>query len=111
MKAHYEKVIPVRHLRIIGSNLPANFALLLGLVLTVLVSAVSSRAQALRPAELSLPTSLVKVTTRNEGSPVRLFVVIGETHVNLKVQQNVADLLSYLGAAYGMNLVCTEGTD
>jgi hypothetical protein len=69
------------------------------------------QAQALHPVDLFIPTSLAKITTTNEGSPGNLFIVIGETHVDLKIQRNMADLLSYLHGAYGMNLVCTEGTD
>lgn len=111
MKTNPERLSSIGNLPTISSNTRARSSLLVFLAFSLLASTFCSQAQILRASDLSLPPSLVTVATRNEGSPGRLFVVIGETHVKLKVQQNVADLLSYLSAAYGMKLVCTEGTD
>ena len=86
---------------------------LLGALTVLLLTGGTSwgHASPVKAENLSVPSSLAKITGKNEGSREQLFVLIAETHVSLKVQRNVADLLSYLHGAYGMNLVCTEGTD
>lgn len=88
------------------------FPKLLPLGLLALVAGLlATSAAAPFPDDIEIPKSLGAITQRHKGDPSPLFVVIGETHVNLKVQQNVADLLGYFHGAFGLNLACVEGTD
>jgi len=63
-----------------------------------------------RGADVLLPAELGTIKEHFDGSPGKPPVlVIGESHVDLKVQQTVAGILQYLRGVYDVKVVCVEG--
>lgn len=76
-------------------------------LLTPLLAAAAPKA-----SEVAIPRGLGEIQNRVDGTAGKPFVfVIGEEHVSLRVQREVADILRYLSGAYDIKLVCTEGYD
>lgn len=85
--------------------------LLLHAVVAIAMQFTAHELYAVDIAQVNIPGSLGKITTKQSGGASPLVVLIGETHVDLTVQRNVSELLGYLHGAYGMRAACTEGTD
>ncbi len=66
----------------------------------------------LKAGDVLVPEKAGKIQSYFEGAAEQpLIFIIGESHVSLKVQQEVADLLTYLRGAYNLKFVFTEGYD
>jgi len=66
----------------------------------------------LRANDVLIPEKAGKIQSYFEGATEQpLIFIIGESHVSLKVQEDVVHILTYLRGAYDVKLVCTEGYD
>jgi|GEM_PF-5767048 len=66
----------------------------------------------LKAGDVLVPEKVGKIQSYFEGAAEHpIIFIIGESHVSLRVQQEVADLLTYLRGAYNVKFVFTEGYD